>query len=749
MNLRNHQLRAFEACMENQKGIVRMACGTGKTLVEVMLCNQEKISCLIAPRNGLIDQHVKYFKQLKMNYIVINCDNEKKNIKNDEKICIIINNCSLKNLPFVPDIVIVDEAHTYQKSVKDNEFINQAKRKYFFTATPQHMNDEFYGETIFAYDYAEALNEKIVCSFDIVPLWKTKKSVEENLEEKMKKKGSQRCIHYYPYSSIEKSDSTKTVKTEKLQEPIYNIDCKTKSEERLNYFENFSEYGRHLLSCKTISYGIDIRRCDSVYIHKISDSIPDTIQKLSRSTRIDEKNPNKKAHIYIKMSMKEPEYGVITDEIKKEVESSFCYIVSCLKEGLDIDVLNDYAPFKKYVEKKKENVQVLNEKREKKIEEIEHLNIEEESNEEEKEKLIEHLNIIEECIKNEEENIKKTEESNEYKKEQQQKEKKKAFSKFIDDFGLSIAYENDVLKFEMEKRLSYEEKIEELKTDARNGIYHNTKSKELFSDNVCKGKFIGDNSKKFSKELKTELKIQTKEKDLTYEQKIEELKIDARNGIYHNTQSKELFNDGKEKGYFINRNCKDFSEELKTELKVNTQVKLKDLTYEEKIEELKTDARNGIYHNTKSKELFSDGKEKGYFIENHSKKFSEELKTELKIQTKEKDLSYEEKIEELKIDARNGIFHKTTSKELFSDNVCKGKFINRNCKDFSKELKTELKIDLSYEEKIEELKTDARNGIYHNTKSKELFSDGKEKGYFIKTHKKNFSEELKMELKVN
>ena len=45
MSLRTCQIDALTACNENDKGIIRMCCGSGKTMVEIELCLQEKISC--------------------------------------------------------------------------------------------------------------------------------------------------------------------------------------------------------------------------------------------------------------------------------------------------------------------------------------------------------------------------------------------------------------------------------------------------------------------------------------------------------------------------------------------------------------------------------------------------------------------------------------------------------------------------------------------------------------------------------
>jgi superfamily II DNA or RNA helicase len=64
MNLRDCQILALEACHHHDLGIVRMCCGSGKTLVEIKLCLQEQRSCLVAPRNALLYQHVQQIKSL-------------------------------------------------------------------------------------------------------------------------------------------------------------------------------------------------------------------------------------------------------------------------------------------------------------------------------------------------------------------------------------------------------------------------------------------------------------------------------------------------------------------------------------------------------------------------------------------------------------------------------------------------------------------------------------------------------------
>jgi superfamily II DNA or RNA helicase len=62
-SLRTCQLLALNQCKKHNTGIVRMCCGSGKTKIEIKLCMQEKISCLVAPRNALLKQHVNEIKK--------------------------------------------------------------------------------------------------------------------------------------------------------------------------------------------------------------------------------------------------------------------------------------------------------------------------------------------------------------------------------------------------------------------------------------------------------------------------------------------------------------------------------------------------------------------------------------------------------------------------------------------------------------------------------------------------------------
>jgi superfamily II DNA or RNA helicase len=373
--LRSCQILALDTCDSNNKGILRMCCGSGKTLVEVKLCLQERVSCLIAPRNALLSQHIQTFKDVlgykgkddllsfetkTVQVITINCESDIAvvKVKPNKKVCFVINNSSLEKLPLTPDIVVVDEAHTHKNAIKRTGKLLQAKRRYFFTATPQEMDDtEFYGETIYRFDYDEAVVLDYVCPFKIVPIWNNT-CVVQDLKEKMDKYSLTHNIHFY--ETVNRGENNKNVCLNDVPLRKFKngqkITDKTKNREVV--LKNFKESGGHLLSCKTISYGIDIPECDSVYLSYVGNSIPDLVQKVMRAIRKNPKKPGKIAYVFVNLDIPEPmvdnsdsddDTVDITEEVKEMQQQLVFKICTMLTEGIDIDILNSYYPYNKRV----------------------------------------------------------------------------------------------------------------------------------------------------------------------------------------------------------------------------------------------------------------------------------------------------------------------------------------------------------------------------------------------------------------
>lgn len=475
--LRKCQILALNQCKKNDNGIIRMCCGSGKTRIEIELCLQEQISCLVAPRNALLKQHVNEFKKIlgytdneidkddsysfsteTFELITINCESDfEKYQKSNKKTCFLINNSSIQKLPVIPDILIIDEAHTHKDSIKKTRKIKNIKRKYFFTATPQDMDDaDFYGETIYRYDYDEAVIMNYVTEFKMVPIW-SKENFETELQEKMKERNLSHCIHFY---ETVKGESSKNLKLNNISLKKFKNGQKItdKTKDRDSILNNFKQNGGHLLSCKTISYGIDIPQCDSVFLSYIGNSIPDLVQKIMRSIRLYSVNPNKIAYVFILMDLPEFEEGEI--DLKESQQQLIFNISSMLKEGIDIDILNNYHPYnnKRVIEKlnnelvileeileESENIEcVLSESNE--TESVLHESIEDESGD-----VCENLQDVN--LENIKQAITETKNVINTLKENENKIKKSKFEEFYDDFELRTWYTNG----EIIAKLSYNE----------------------------------------------------------------------------------------------------------------------------------------------------------------------------------------------------------------------------------------------------------------------------------------------------
>ena len=487
MLLRTCQIDALTACKENEKGIIRMCCGSGKTMVEIELCLQENISCLVAPRNALLKQHILEFKK-KVNYkdasnefeysfstktfelFTINCETDYENYKlSTKKVCFIINNSSLTKLPVTPDILIVDESHTHKMTVFKSKILKNVKRKYFFTATPQDMTDtDFYGPVINTYDYLQALNDKFVTKFKIVPIWK-KENFHIELQEKMDQRNLTHCIHFY--ETVKENDSSHNLALSDV--PIKELKNGQKitdqTKNRDTVFKNFKEKGGHLLSCKTISYGIDIPECDSVFLSYVGNSIPDSVQKMMRAIRLNNAKKDKVAYIFVLMDIPEPETFDeeldITSTIKELQQQLVFKISGILKEGLDLDILQDYHPHNI-----KRTINNLNEEKEELLEELELIGNSSESENEgsSEEDESEGSSVgtdnetqIKDRVKEIDEEIKKLEEDYIVHEETI---KKSSFSDFFDDYQLQTWYVNGKIKSKINKLdEQWQTKFEKLK----------------------------------------------------------------------------------------------------------------------------------------------------------------------------------------------------------------------------------------------------------------------------------------------
>jgi len=156
-----YQIDAYEALKGKHRTVLQMACGTGKTLVSILLAKDYKQNIIISPLKAYCEQNMERFtSQMPEEYkmLIIDGDNDGRNIhkiiefiKNNEKICLFVTYKSIdiinKLISYVDDnndikllndyFVIIDEFHnisyqdvyelydisdeSYEENISDNE----------------------------------------------------------------------------------------------------------------------------------------------------------------------------------------------------------------------------------------------------------------------------------------------------------------------------------------------------------------------------------------------------------------------------------------------------------------------------------------------------------------------------------------------------------------------------------------------------------------------------------------------------
>ena len=135
-----YQKDAYEALKGKHRSVLQMACGTGKTLVSILLAKDYNQNIIISPLKSYCEQNMERYKsEMSEEYsmLIIDSDNDGRNIdnitefiKSNPKICIfvtyksidIINNL-INNKLFNEYFIIIDEFHniSYQDVYQDQD----------------------------------------------------------------------------------------------------------------------------------------------------------------------------------------------------------------------------------------------------------------------------------------------------------------------------------------------------------------------------------------------------------------------------------------------------------------------------------------------------------------------------------------------------------------------------------------------------------------------------------------------------
>jgi superfamily II DNA or RNA helicase len=346
----------------NNVGYLILPCGTGKTVIfSEHLKNQNyKNIIIVSPLRIQVKQTLKTVRKYipKYNSILLDSDEDGSNdfqeiekrwnqnllisttFKSFQDILIKIFYEESKNyilesrLDLSETILIIDEAHNIINLNKIIQIIESFPRVLLVTATPPSIMEELIvGDIIYQYSMQKAIENHYICDYEIyLPALEKKLNSDfyieipdeidiDNENETLYKKAifliegllqtsSRKCIVYI--SDINSCYLFENI-IKKIIENYYYIpswigiiNCNTLSDERDNLINKFQENElkseiRLLISVRILDEGIDIPKCDSIFITSVGDYTNDIrmIQRLCRATRIDKGNINKKASCFI------------------------------------------------------------------------------------------------------------------------------------------------------------------------------------------------------------------------------------------------------------------------------------------------------------------------------------------------------------------------------------------------------------------------------------------------------------------
>ena len=355
-----YQIKAKENCIEyfkkNDRGILSMPCGTGKTFSSFLISNDYKQIIFISPLKQFakqnLDRYIEYGYN-KDNTLLVNSDGERdieqveKFIKDKKKFVISSTYCSvdiiyesLKYMNQKEVLIIVDEFHNISKTNMIDEEDNFNKILYsqyrilFMSATPrvyemedeedesEETNKELFGEIVYNMTFTEAIEKKYITDYriwlpsiheDTDKLDNELSVYEIDLVIKAKctflfscllNNGSKKCIVYCIDNEEINKMREAIIKLNEFYALDYEMDqitasdSETKRTSILNKFETNNKI-QILFSIRILDECIDIPKCDSIYITYPSQSKIRTIQRMCRCIRTDKNNRYKDGNVYI------------------------------------------------------------------------------------------------------------------------------------------------------------------------------------------------------------------------------------------------------------------------------------------------------------------------------------------------------------------------------------------------------------------------------------------------------------------
>ena len=345
--LRDYQIDAINNCKKYNNGIylTRMACGTGKTTIFSHLAKSyNKIIC-ISPLKILVDKNHNCILNNLNDYDYDNAifDSDHNNEIDEQTI-----NDFLKKDKYLISttfktardvfskidfsdyniLLIIDEGHNLYDEDKIWDIAKNINNSHIFTGTKTEELENNITEEINYLSLGDAIQQKLICDYQIYLPLNIDGKIDVNYEENeiieqsdvetkimfilkgLLFAGSKRCIIYltskqdifdYEELMIQKAESFHGIKLNTFK--IYESVTPNKRKTEIEGFEsNINSNELNIMfSIRILDEGIDIVKCDSIFITNITDNTSEkrTVQRMCRANRLNEDNPCKIANIFI------------------------------------------------------------------------------------------------------------------------------------------------------------------------------------------------------------------------------------------------------------------------------------------------------------------------------------------------------------------------------------------------------------------------------------------------------------------
>lgn len=337
----------YEELLINNKCIVKMFCGTGKSLLmrKCRTTQNQNLVVYVFPSLSLIDQFCNdYFDKKDKSFCVLKVSSESDSTtdpaqitkflkkKSNKIICVtyqsyktLLDNLGSNKI----NVCIYDEAHhavgeTYQKLIFEQESEASVIKQIFFTATPknangiimydrENINSGMCGRMVYDYSYLKGMNEDYLNPFEIrVDMYtaNTNYSIYESIARAILISGNNRVLTFHADVNTDRDTSVNNfvneaefvnafckVLMEEFPEKeeayttfkMIGLDASIKPEDRVTILKKFDTTPDNevyiISSCETIGEGIDTKKANMCVFADPKSSFVKIIQNIGRIVR--------------------------------------------------------------------------------------------------------------------------------------------------------------------------------------------------------------------------------------------------------------------------------------------------------------------------------------------------------------------------------------------------------------------------------------------------------------------------------